>query len=102
MRCGDAKLYVTVGYYADGGMGEIFVNAHREGQEMRTMLGALAVMISQALQHGRDRAKIAEALNSFPYSPYLTIISFILNNPHFNDVREGGETIVLDRHGKVQ
>jgi len=44
--------HLTCGYYADGRLGEVFVNGGKAGQEVDALARDGAVLISLALQHG--------------------------------------------------
>ena len=44
------NLYITVGFYDDGRLGEVFIKIDKEGSEMM-LLNAVAIGISVGLQH---------------------------------------------------
>ncbi len=46
------KYYVTVGYFDDGLLGEVFVKKAREGSTVGALLDAVATAISIGLQYG--------------------------------------------------
>ncbi len=49
---GERDFYLTVGMYADGRLGEIFIKAGKEGSFSSAALDALACAISIGVQHG--------------------------------------------------
>lgn len=52
VRIGGQTVHFTVGHYADGRPGELFVDVSRAGAALRTWAGEAAMMLSIALQHG--------------------------------------------------
>jgi ribonucleoside-diphosphate reductase alpha chain len=51
-RVADCEGYVTVGEYADGRPGELFINVSKQGSTLAGIMDAFAVSISLGLQHG--------------------------------------------------
>lgn len=51
-RVGGHKLFVRTGEYPDGSLGEIFVDMHKEGATMRSLMNCLAIAVSTGLQYG--------------------------------------------------
>ena len=49
---GGHKLFVRTGEYPDGKLGEIFVDMHKEGATMRSLMNCVAIAVSTGLQHG--------------------------------------------------
>ena len=43
---------VTIGFYADGTVGEVFIDGGKTGQDMQSIARDAAVLLSLALQHG--------------------------------------------------
>jgi hypothetical protein len=56
-------LTVGVGRYADGRVGEVFINTHKGGTAIDTILKDSAILLSFALQFGADPADIRRALS---------------------------------------
>ncbi len=79
------RFYLCVGSYADGRIGEVFVDAHKMGTFSRGVLDALARMTSLALQMGASTKEVVSLLSglSFPPcgqvtgSPYVTEASSV-------------------------
>ena len=63
------RVYATVGLYADGTPGELFLAADREGSTISGLLDAVAVLTSMALQHGVQLRVIAEKLRHTRFEP---------------------------------
>lgn len=68
-RVGGQTLYLSMGDYEDGRLGEIWLEAAKQGTNIRGTLGALARLASVALQHGVPVAAVAEALRGLNYPP---------------------------------
>ncbi len=51
-RIGGHKVYVRTGEYADGQMGEMFIDMHKEGAAYRSMMNCFAIAVSLGLQYG--------------------------------------------------
>ena len=57
------KLVVGVGRYDNGKLAELFVDTHKTGTAIDTLLKDSAVLLSVALQYGADAASIRSALS---------------------------------------
>jgi hypothetical protein len=57
-----SRYQMTVGFYADGRPGEIFLNADRSNSLLDVMTSDAAILASLALQHGCTLETIAHAL----------------------------------------
>jgi hypothetical protein len=53
----------TVGYYADGRIGELFLNNHKSNSTADTNARDAAIAFSFAIQHGADPEEIRKALS---------------------------------------
>jgi ribonucleoside-diphosphate reductase alpha chain len=51
-RVGGHKVYVRTGEYADGSLGEIFIDMHKEGAAFRSLMNCFAMAVSLGLQYG--------------------------------------------------
>ena len=66
-KVGGQKVYVRTGNYADGELGEVFIDMHKEGATMRSMTNCFAIAMSLGLQHG---VPLAEYVDAFVYSNF--------------------------------
>lgn len=62
-------FYLSCGYYDDGRLGEIFLEAHKEGTFARGVLSTLARVVSIALQCGAEPAALAGAMRHMNFPP---------------------------------
>ena len=60
------RYTVTLGFYSDGRIGEIFLENHKQGSQAGIMASDSAVMASIALQHGVPLDVIRKALMRDP------------------------------------
>jgi len=58
----EINLYATIGYYADGRVGEVFGDTAKSGTDMEALISDGCILISLALQHGVPLSLVAEAL----------------------------------------
>src|SRR5262249_12334262 len=49
---GGHKVYLRTGEYDDGRLGEIFIDMHKEGAALRSLLNNFAIAVSLGLQYG--------------------------------------------------
>jgi hypothetical protein len=58
----DMKFTVSVSRYADGRISELFLDNHKAGSSVGTLVRDLAITFSFAVQHGADPEAIRRAL----------------------------------------
>jgi|SRR5262252_1010683 len=72
MWVGRNEYAVTVGHYANGAVGEIFVSGAKTGSDMDAVLRDAAILLSLGLQHGVPvdtmRGAITREENGLPSS----------------------------------
>lgn len=51
-RVGGHQIYLRSGQYDDGRLGEIFIDMHKEGATLRSLLNCFAISVSMGLQYG--------------------------------------------------
>ena len=66
---GGHKVYVHTGEYADGRLGEIFVDMHNEGAAFRAMMNNFAIAVSLGLQYGVPLEEYVEAFTFTRFEP---------------------------------
>ncbi|WP_159586598.1 vitamin B12-dependent ribonucleotide reductase [Chelativorans xinjiangense] len=66
---GGHKVYVHTGEYADGRLGEIFIDMHKEGAAFRAMMNNFAIAISIGLQYGVPLEEFVEAFTFTRFEP---------------------------------
>jgi ribonucleoside-diphosphate reductase alpha chain len=63
------KGFVTVGMYADGKPGEVFIAIAKEGSTLGGLFNAISIITSMALQHGVSIDKLAAKLSYMSFPP---------------------------------
>ena len=66
---GGHKVYLRTGEYEDGGVGEIFVDMHKEGAAFRSLMNNFAIAISIGLQYGVPLEEFVEAFTFTRFEP---------------------------------
>lgn len=66
---GGHKIYLRTGEYADGTLGEIFIDMHKEGEAFRSLLNNFAIAISIGLQYGVPLEDFVEAFIFTRFEP---------------------------------
>lgn len=83
---GLAKAHtITVGFYPDGHVGEVFINGGKSGEQVEGIAHDGAVLLSMALQHGVDLATIKHAMTRDEQGQSSSIIGAVvdvLENDH--------------------
>jgi ribonucleoside-diphosphate reductase alpha chain len=51
-KVGGNKVFLRTGEYEDGTIGEIFIDMHKEGAALRSVMNCFAMLVSIALQYG--------------------------------------------------
>ena len=66
---GGNKIYLHTGEYDDGGLGEIFIDMHKEGAAFRSLMNNFAIAISIGLQYGVPLEEYVEAFTFTRFEP---------------------------------
>lgn len=66
-RIAGHKVYLRTGEYADGTLGEIFVDMHKEGAAFRSLMNCFAIAISKGLQYG---VPLEEFVDTFVFTRF--------------------------------
>ncbi|MGL4607386.1 MAG: vitamin B12-dependent ribonucleotide reductase [Eubacteriaceae bacterium] len=68
-KISDIELYITIGFYDDGGIAEIFVSTDKEGTVVKGLLASLSKSISNMLQYNIPPDQISKMLRGQKYEP---------------------------------
>lgn len=66
---GGHKVYIHTGEYADGTLGEIFIDMHKEGAAFRSLMNSFAIAISLGLQYGVPLEEFVDAFTFTRFEP---------------------------------
>ncbi|PHQ69089.1 MAG: ribonucleoside-diphosphate reductase, adenosylcobalamin-dependent [Sneathiella sp.] len=66
---GGHKVYLRTGEYDDGGLGEMFIDMHKEGAAFRSLMNNFAIAISIGLQYGVPLEEFVEAFTFTRFEP---------------------------------
>jgi ribonucleoside-diphosphate reductase alpha chain len=66
---GGHRLYLRIGEYDDGTLGEVFVALHKEGAAFRGLMDNFAIAVSLGLQHGVPLEAYVEAFTFTRFGP---------------------------------
>jgi ribonucleoside-diphosphate reductase alpha chain len=68
-RVADCEGYVTVGEYADGRPGEIFMKVSKQGSTLAGIMDAFSISVSLGLQHGVPLATFVNKYTNMRFEP---------------------------------
>jgi ribonucleoside-diphosphate reductase alpha chain len=66
---GGHKIYLRTGEYDDGTLGEIFIDMHKEGAALRSLLNNFAIAVSLGLQYGVPLDEYVDAFTFTRFEP---------------------------------
>ena len=66
-RLAGHKIYLRTGEYADGTLGEIFIDMHKEGAAFRSLMNCFAIAVSKGLQYG---VPLEEFVDTFTFQRF--------------------------------
>lgn len=70
---------VTIGFYPDGAIGEIFINGGKSGEVVEAIARDAAVILSMALQFGADLTNIKSAITRDAQGEAQSIIGVVID-----------------------
>ena len=73
------KWFVTVAYYNDGRIGEVFIDTAKSGTVMREMMQAFAMSLSRALQWGMPVENYIKLLHETPSTSTFKALGDVLH-----------------------
>ena len=65
----DGRGYLRTGEYDDGRLGEIFIDMHKEGAALRSLLNNFAIAVSLGLQYGVPLEEYVDAFTFTRFEP---------------------------------
>ncbi len=68
-RVGGHQVYLRTGQYDDGRLGEIFIDMHKEGATLRSLLNCFAISVSMGLQYGVPLEEYVEKFTFTRFEP---------------------------------
>ena len=66
---GNHKVYLHIGEYDDGRVGEIFIDTNKEGELVRSLMNNFAIAISLGLQYGVPLEEYVDAFINTKFEP---------------------------------
>ncbi len=85
-RVGGHQVYVRTGEFADGTLGEVFIDMHKEGATFRSLLNCFAISVSLGLQYGVPLEQFVEKFVFTRFEP-----AGFVDHPHLKQA-----TSILD------
>src|ERR1700740_2417366 len=76
---------VTIGFYEDGSIGEVFINGGKSGEVVEGIARDSAVLLSLALQYGVDLASMKSAITRDAQGDAQSIIGVVVDRLCGND-----------------
>jgi hypothetical protein len=70
---------VTIGFYDDGSIGEVFINGGKSGEAVEAIARDAAVILSLALQYGADLANMKNAITRNAQGEASSIIGVVID-----------------------
>jgi ribonucleoside-diphosphate reductase alpha chain len=68
-RVGEQEGYMTVGLFADGTPGEVFINVSKQGSTVSGLMDTVAMLTSYSLQYGVPLSELAAKLKNTRFEP---------------------------------
>jgi hypothetical protein len=78
---------VTVGYYEDGALGEVFINGGKSGELVEAIARDGAVLLSLALQYGAELSNIKSAITRDAQGAPQSIVGAVVDR--LDEARHG-------------
>lgn len=68
-KIGGHSVFLRTGEYEDGSLGEIFIDMHKEGATLRSMINSFAIAVSLGLQYGVPVERFVESFTFTRFGP---------------------------------
>lgn len=75
----DRRHAITLGYFADGTVGEVFINGGKSGEQVEAIARDGAVLLSLALQHGVSLDTIRGAITRDSHGEPSSIVGAVVD-----------------------
>jgi ribonucleoside-diphosphate reductase alpha chain len=72
-KIGGHSIFIRTGEYAEGSLGEIFLDMHKEGAAFRSLLNSFAIAVSLGLQYGVPLEEYVDAFTFSKFEPNGTV-----------------------------
>ena len=82
------RFTVTVGFYPDGRIGEVFTHGARSGSNLDALLADACVVVSCLIQHGAELRELAASMGRLGNAEPASIIGAVID---LAAVRGGGQ-----------
>jgi hypothetical protein len=92
---------VTIGFYNDGRIGEVFINGGKSGEAVEAIARDGAVLLSLALQYGVPMQDIAHAITRDSRDQPQTIVGAIVDMLAKREENEAGHTTGNSEDGRA-
>jgi hypothetical protein len=73
------KHAITIGYFADGSIGEVFISSGKSGEVVEAIARDGAVVLSLALQYGAELANIKSAITRDEQGEPASIVGAVVD-----------------------
>lgn len=77
-KIGDIELYITIGFYEDGNMAEVFVSTDKEGTVVKGLLASMSKALSNMLQYNIPPKELSRLLRGQQFEP----AGFVARHPY--------------------
>lgn len=75
----NAVFSVTLGFYADGAIGEVFVSGAKAGSGIDALCSDAATLLSLALQHGVPIKTMKHTVQREPNGEAMTVVGAVID-----------------------
>ena len=76
------RYRMHVGYFPDGAVGEVFLDAAKQNSTLDALAADAAVLLSLLLQHGASPAEIGHTLRRSPNGAPASLIGAVVDELH--------------------
>ncbi|WP_374058606.1 vitamin B12-dependent ribonucleotide reductase [Alkalibacter rhizosphaerae] len=77
-KIGDIELYITIGFYEDGNLAEVFVSTDKEGTVVKGLLASMSKALSNMLQYNIPPKELSRLLRGQQFEP----AGFVARHPY--------------------